>query len=182
MHSGASGEAPMTRVVAPHEPHAPILNRTRPEVRVPVALEASGGPAADILLVENNEGDIFLAQEALKDSALEIRLHVVRDGVDARAFLRREGPHAAAPRPKMILLDLNMPRLSGREVLQQIKQDPELMTIPVVVLSTSSTAEDVRLSYELHANCYITKPPELSAYLDMVKDIERFWLSQVDLP
>jgi chemotaxis family two-component system response regulator Rcp1 len=139
-------------------------------------------PLVDILLVENNEGDIRLAEEALRETDFDATLHVVRDGIEALDFLGREGPYADAPRPSLILLDLNMPRLGGREVLERIKEDDELKSIPVVVLSTSSAQEDVELSYQLHANCYFTKPPELNAYLDMVQNIERFWLQLVDLP
>jgi CheY-like chemotaxis protein len=139
-------------------------------------------PLVDILLVENNEGDIRLAEEALRETDFDATLHVVRDGIEALDFLSREGPYSDAPRPSLILLDLNMPRLGGREVLERIKQDDALKSIPVVVLSTSSAREDVALSYQLHANCYFTKPPELNAYLDMVQSIERFWLQMVDLP
>lgn len=142
----------------------------------------NGLPLVDILLVENNEGDIRLAEEALRETDFDATLHVVRDGVEALEFLNHEGPYGDAPRPTLILLDLNMPRLGGREVLGQIKEDDGLKSIPVVVLSTSSASEDVALSYKLHANCYFTKPPELNEYLDMVKSIERFWLELVDLP
>jgi len=155
---------------------------THLEVAVDAGRQAHADLAADVLMVENNEGDIFLAEEALKESASTVRLHVVRDGVQALAFLRREGIHRDAPRPRLILLDLNIPRLSGREVLFEIKSDHDLKTIPVVVLSTSADQEDVRLSYELHANCYITKPPELGEYLRMVHAIEHFWLDLVNPP
>jgi chemotaxis family two-component system response regulator Rcp1 len=138
--------------------------------------------SADILLIENNEGDICLTEEALKEGDGRANLHVVRDGVEALAFLRHENGYEEVPRPSLILLDLNMPRLSGREVLTRLKADSGLCAIPVVVLSTSSAIEDVQLSYQLHANCYFTKPSDLNEYMAMVHNIEQFWLKQVDLP
>ncbi len=137
---------------------------------------------ATILLIENNEGDICLADEALKNGGIPVRLHVVRNGVDALAFLNRTGAYKAAPRPALILLDLNMPRLDGREVLARIKTNDALKAIPVIVLSTSSSREDVLRSYELHANCYLTKPTELSEYLELVHAMKQFWLQMADLP
>jgi CheY-like chemotaxis protein len=128
-----------------------------------------------ILLVEDNPGDVRLTQEALKEGDLPNQLHVVKDGVEALAFLRREGVHADAPRPDLILLDLNLPKKSGREVLEVIKQDDGLKRIPVVVLTTSDAKTDIVQVYDLHANCFITKPVDL-------EDIEEFWFSIVQLP
>lgn len=136
----------------------------------------------EILLVEDNPGDTDLAREALADSKLVNRLSVVDDGEKAMAFLRREGVYADAPRPDLILLDLNLPRKDGREVLAEVKTDPDLKRIPVVILTTSRAEEDVLRSYNLHANCYITKPIDLTQFMKVVKSIESFWLSIVVLP
>lgn len=136
----------------------------------------------DILLVEDNPGDADLAREALEGSKMNNRLHVVNDGEKAMAFLRREGQYLDTPRPELILLDLNLPRKDGREVLAEIKSDPHLKSIPVVILTTSRAEEDVMKSYNLHANCYITKPIDLNQFLHVVKSIEEFWLSIVVLP
>jgi chemotaxis family two-component system response regulator Rcp1 len=136
----------------------------------------------EILLVEDSPGDVRLTQEALRDGRLNNRLHVVPDGVDAMAFLRREGKHADAPRPDLILLDINLPRKSGHEVLEEVKTDPSLSLIPVVVLTTSDAEEDILRSYRLHANCYITKPVELDKFLRVIQSIEHFWVSIVKLP
>ncbi len=136
----------------------------------------------EILLVEDNPGDVRLTSEALKEGKVRNRLYVAQDGVDALAFLRREGEYADAVRPDLILLDLNMPRMDGREVLAQIKDDEELKRIPVVILTTSKAEEDVMRSYNLHANCYITKPVDLDQFLDVVKAIEGFWMTIVKLP
>jgi CheY-like chemotaxis protein len=138
--------------------------------------------ALEILLVEDNPGDVRLTREALKEGRLEKNLNVAPDGVEAMSFLRREGDYAGAARPDMILLDLNLPRKSGREVLAEIKGDVELRRIPVVVLSTSGSEEDIIGSYELHANCYVTKPPDFERYLEAVKTIEEFWLCTARLP
>lgn len=138
--------------------------------------------AIEILLVEDNPGDVRLTTEALKDSKMHNNLSVVEDGVEALAFLRREGKYADAPRPDIILLDLNLPRKSGREVLEEIKQDDELKRIPVVVLTTSQDEHDILATYNLHANCYITKPVDLSRFITIVKNIENFWFSIVKLP
>ncbi len=138
--------------------------------------------AIEILLVEDNLGDIRLTQEALRDSKLKNNLSVVQDGVDALAFLRREGTYTDAPRPDLILLDLNLPRKDGREVLAEVKEDAELKRIPVVVLTTSDDEKDIFTSYDLHANCYITKPVDLNRFIDIVKTIEGFWFQIVKLP
>jgi chemotaxis family two-component system response regulator Rcp1 len=136
----------------------------------------------DILLVEDNPGDVRLTEEALREGKVKNRLAVVKDGVEAIAYLRCEGEYAEAVKPDLILLDLNLPRKDGRQVLEEIKADPELRVIPVVVLTTSAAEEDILKSYNLHANCYITKPVDLEQFLKVVKTIEDFWLSIVRLP
>jgi two-component system, chemotaxis family, response regulator Rcp1 len=136
----------------------------------------------DILLVEDREGDVRLTQEAFKDSRVLNRLHVVKDGIEALAFLRRERQYSKAVRPDLILLDLNLPKKNGQEVLAEIKQDPDLKRIPVVVLTVSKAEEDILRSYNLHANCYVTKPIELEQFLKAVRGIEDFWLAIVKLP
>jgi len=136
----------------------------------------------EILLVEDNPGDVRLTQEALREGKVRNHLHVAADGVEAMAFLRREGQHARAPQPDLILLDLNLPKKGGREVLAEIKEDPDLRRIPVVILTVSKAEEDVLKSYNLHANCYITKPVNLDQFLEVVKSIEDFWLTVVMLP
>jgi two-component system response regulator len=138
--------------------------------------------AVEILLVEDNLGDIRLTQVALKDSRIANTLNVVKDGVEALAYLRREGQYENAARPDMILLDLNLPRKDGREVLEEIKTDDSLKRIPVVVLTTSSADEDILRSYNLHANCFITKPVDLNSFVTIVKSIEHFWFQIVKLP
>ena len=136
----------------------------------------------EILLVEDNPGDERLTREALKEGKVYSNLHWVKDGVEAMEFLRRQGKHASAPRPDIILLDLNLPKKDGREVLQDIKNDPELKRIPVVVLTTSKAEEDVLRTYDLHANCYVTKPVDLEKFIVVVKSIDVFWLTVVTLP
>ena len=143
--------------------------------------ESLGRPI-EILLVEDNPGDVRLTIEALKEGKVRNRLSVARDGVEALAFLRREGAHATAPRPDLILLDLNLPRLDGREVLAEIKVDARLRRIPVVVLTTSKAEEDILRTYDLHANCYINKPVDLDQFISVVRSIDDFWLSVVRLP
>jgi chemotaxis family two-component system response regulator Rcp1 len=138
--------------------------------------------AIDVLLVEDSPGDVRLTREAFKDAKVHINLHVASDGAEAMAFLWREGKHANAPRPDLILLDLNLPKKDGREVLAEIKESPTLKSIPVVVLTTSASEEDILKSYQLHANCYITKPVDLDGFLKVVKNIDSFWLSVVKLP
>lgn len=138
--------------------------------------------AVEILLVEDNPDDVDLTIEAFKESGSRSHLHVVEDGVEALAFLRRRGAHRQAPRPALILLDLNLPRKSGHEVLREIKTDPDLRRIPVVVLTTSAADTDVARSYQLAANCYITKPLDLDAFLSVVRLVDRFWLDIATLP
>ena len=139
-------------------------------------------PAVRILLVEDNPGDVRLTREALKEGKVRNNLSVARDGVEALAFLRREGEYAAAPRPDVILLDLNLPRKDGREVLEEIKADPALRSIPVVILTSSDAERDIAQAYALHANCYITKPVDLDQFITVVKSIEDFWFTIVKLP
>ncbi|HSN27793.1 MAG TPA: response regulator [Kofleriaceae bacterium] len=136
----------------------------------------------EILLVEDNAADVRLTEEALKEGKVRNNLHVARDGMEALEFLRRQGKYANATRPDLILLDLNLPRRDGREVLAEIKDDPELKLIPVVVLTTSSAEADILKSYKLHANCYITKPVDLEQFVSGVKSIDDFWLTVVRLP
>ena len=136
----------------------------------------------EVLLVEDNPGDARLTQEALREGKLRNTVHHARDGVEALAFLKHEGAFHDAPTPDLILLDLNMPRKDGREVLAEMKQDPRLRLIPVVVLTTSEAEKDIIKSYELHANCYITKPVDLYKFIEIVQAIENFWLSVVTLP
>ena len=137
----------------------------------------------DILLVEDNPGDVRLTKEALKEGKVRInKLHVVMDGMEALAFLRRQGKFSDVIRPDIILLDLNLPKKDGREVLAEIKNDPDLRRIPVVILTTSKAEEDILKSYDLHANCYITKPVDLNQFITVVQSIEDFWLTIVKLP
>jgi CheY-like chemotaxis protein len=135
-----------------------------------------------ILLVEDNPGDVRLTIEAFKDGKVFHTMHVATDGVEALAFLRHEGQYVQAPRPDIILLDLNLPRKDGREVLQEIKGDDNLKRIPVVILTTSAAEQDILESYNLHANCYITKPVDLDQFLKVVHWVEDFWLTIVRLP
>ena len=139
-------------------------------------------PRIHVLLVEDNPGDVRLTTEALREGKIPHHLHVVSDGVEAMAFLRREGPYADAPRPDLILLDLNLPKKDGREVLGEIKADENLKRIPVVVLTTSQAEEDVLRTYELHANCYITKPVDLQQFIAVIRAIEEYWLAAARLP
>jgi chemotaxis family two-component system response regulator Rcp1 len=136
----------------------------------------------EVLLVEDSPGDVRLTREAFNDAKVHIKLHVVADGTEAMAFLAREGEYANVPRPDLILLDLNLPKKDGREVLEEIKQSPTLKSIPVVILTTSASEADILRSYRLHANCYITKPVSLDGFLNVVKSIDSFWLSVVQLP
>jgi CheY-like chemotaxis protein len=140
------------------------------------------GRAIEILLVEDNLGDARLTFEALREAKVTNRLSHVRDGVEAMAFLRREGAFASAPRPDLILLDLNLPRKDGREVLSEIKHDERFRRIPVVVLTVSQADEDILRAYNLNANCYITKPVDLDQFIKVVRSIENFWLTIVKLP
>jgi len=140
------------------------------------------GITIEVLLVEDSPGDVRLTQEAFRDANQSILLHVASDGVEAMAFLRREGVHAQAPRPDLILLDLNLPKMDGREVLAHIKEDDNLKTIPTVILTTSDEESDIVKSYQLQANCYLTKPVQLDAFESLVKSINDFWLTKVKLP
>jgi len=136
----------------------------------------------EILLVEDNPGDVRLTREALKESKVAVNMRIASDGVEALAMLRRERQYADQPLPDLILLDLNMPRMDGREVLRQIKTDEKLRLIPVVVLTTSAAEKDILQAYGMHANCYITKPVELDQFMEIIKSIEGFWLTVVRLP
>ena len=136
----------------------------------------------EVLLVEDSPGDVRLTREAFKDANKTIHLHVAVDGVEAMAFLRRVGAHSHAPRPDLILLDLNLPKMDGREVLTLIKQDDDLKTIPTVILTTSEAEADIVKSYQLQANCYLNKPVQLDAFEALVKSINDFWLTKVKLP
>jgi chemotaxis family two-component system response regulator Rcp1 len=140
------------------------------------------GEAIEVLLVEDSPGDVRLTREALKDAKVHISLHVATDGIEAMAYLERTGMYVSVSRPDLILLDLNLPRKDGREVLKEIKESPSLRTIPVVILTTSSSDADVLQSYHLHANCYISKPVDLDGFLKVVRSIDNFWLSVVKLP
>jgi chemotaxis family two-component system response regulator Rcp1 len=143
---------------------------------------ARAGKPVEILLVEDNPGDVRLTIEGLKEGKVNNNLYVVEDGVEAIAFLRREGKYSEAVRPDLILLDLNLPKKDGREVLTEIKADKDLRTIPVVVLTTSEAEQDILKAYTLHANCYITKPVDLEQFISVVSSIEDFWFTIVKLP
>jgi CheY-like chemotaxis protein len=136
----------------------------------------------EVLLVEDSPGDVRLTQEAFHEANRTIRLHVAVDGVEAMCFLRREGHNSDAPRPDLILLDLNLPKMDGREVLALIKEDPSLKLIPTVILTTSDSEADIVKSYELQANCYLSKPVQLEEFEALVKSINDFWLTKVKLP
>src|SRR5271170_4582179 len=136
----------------------------------------------EVLLVEDSPGDVRLTQEAFHDANRSVRLHVASDGVEAMAFLRHQGAHSQVPRPDLILLDLNLPKMDGREVLAQIKEDESLKTIPTVILTTSDAEADIAKSYQLQANCYLTKPVQLDEFDGVVKSINDFWLTKVKLP
>jgi CheY-like chemotaxis protein len=136
----------------------------------------------EVLLVEDDPGDVLMTREAFEDHKVQNQLHVVNDGVEAMAFLRREGEHADAPRPDLVLLDLNLPRMDGREVLNAIKSDPDLASIPVVILTTSEAEEDVLRSYSLHANAYVTKPVDFDRFIKVVRQIDDFFVTVVRLP
>ena len=136
----------------------------------------------EVLLVEDSPGDVRLTQEAFEAANVAVHLNVATDGVEAMAFLRREGIYANAPRPDLTLLDLNMPRMDGREVLAQIKKDEKLKMLPIVILTTSDSEGDIVKSYQLHANCYLCKPVQLTAFEGLVKSINDFWLTRAKLP
>jgi chemotaxis family two-component system response regulator Rcp1 len=145
-------------------------------------LIGENGMPINVLLIEDNPGDVRLTQEAFREANRAIRLHVASDGVEAMAFLKREGHHADAPRPDLILLDLNLPKMDGREVLGHIKEDENLKLIPTVILTTSDAEADIVRSYQLRANCYLTKPVQLDDFEALVKSINDFWLTKVKLP
>ena len=136
----------------------------------------------EVLLVEDDPGDVLMTREAFQDYKLHNQLHVVSDGAEAMAFLRREGEYAGRPRPDLVLLDLNLPRMDGRQVLEAIKSDPELASIPVVVLTTSENEDDVLRSYSLHANAYVTKPVDFSRFIEVIRQIDDFFVTVVRLP
>jgi CheY-like chemotaxis protein len=136
----------------------------------------------EVLLVEDDPGDVLLTKEAFADNKVKNNLNVVSNGEEAIAYLRRQGPHAEATRPDLVLLDLNLPRKDGREVLKDIKADPELRSIPVVVLTTSEADEDILHSYDLHANAYVTKPVDFDSFIRIVRQIDDFFVSVVKLP
>lgn len=138
--------------------------------------------AIEILLVEDNPGDVRLTQEALEENKICNKLHVARDGVEAMKFLRKMNGYKDAPRPDLILLDLNMPKKDGREVLAEVKADEKLRSIPVVILTTSDADDDVAKAYQMYANCYIRKPIDLNRFIEVIKIIENFWLTIVQLP
>jgi CheY-like chemotaxis protein len=140
------------------------------------------GRQIEVLLVEDDPGDVLKTKEAFEDYKLKNHLHVVNDGAEAMEFLRRRGDYVDAPRPDLVLLDLNLPRMDGREVLQAIKSDPELSSIPVVVLTTSEAEEDVLRSYSLHANAYVTKPVDFERFIQVVRQIDEFFVTVVRLP
>jgi chemotaxis family two-component system response regulator Rcp1 len=150
---------------------------------MPIAKNVGGsGMPLEVLLVEDNAGDVRLTREAFLEANVSVSLHVAVDGVEAMAFLRRQGPHMNARRPDLVLLDLNMPRMDGREVLAHIKRDEGLKSIPTVILTTSEAEGDVMTSYQLQANCYLTKPVQLDAFESLVKSISDFWLINARLP
>jgi two-component system, chemotaxis family, response regulator Rcp1 len=138
--------------------------------------------ARQVLLVEDNPGDVRLTREAFRECEIRIRLHVAADGQEAMEFLKREGAHALAPRPDLILLDLNLPKMDGREVLTRIKSDDELKAIPTIILTTSESEVDIVLGYQLQASCYLTKPAQLEEFESLVKGIVDFWFTKVRLP
>jgi CheY-like chemotaxis protein len=140
------------------------------------------GPVIQVLLVEDDPGDVLMTREAFEDNKVANALHVVSDGAEALAFLRKEGEYADAPTPDLVLLDLNLPRVDGREVLAAVKADDELRQIPIVVLTTSESEEDVLRSYELHANAYVTKPVDFDRFIEVVRKIDDFFVSVVRLP
>lgn len=145
-------------------------------------MTAVAGRPVEILLVEDNQPDVELTMEALEENKVRNNLHVVSDGEAAMDFLYRRGLYSEAPRPDLVLLDLNLPRKDGREVLAEVKADEGLKTIPVVILTTSQAEEDILRSYQLQANCYVTKPVKLSEFIKVVQSIDNFWLSIVELP
>src|SRR6202034_156581 len=147
-----------------------------------MSLIGDHGMPIEVLLVEDSPGDVRLTQEAFREANRSINLHIASDGVEAMAFLKREGANANAPRPDLILLDLNLPRMDGREVLAEIKSDPNLKTIPTIILTTSESEADIVKSYQLQANCYLSKPVQLNAFENLVRSVGDFWLTKVKFP
>lgn len=145
-------------------------------------MESEVSRQVEFLLAEDNPGDVRLTQEALRDSKIRNNLNVVTDGVEAIAFLRRQGKYANAPTPDVVLLDLNLPKKDGREVLAEIKSDPVLKRIPVVIITSSEAEQDILRTYDLHANCYVSKPVDLDQFIKVIQAIENFWLTIVKLP
>ena len=154
----------------------------RPGIRILMVSVTITSRPGDVLLVEDNPSDVYLTQVAFKRSSAETQIHVVEDGIQAMAFLRQEGPYASAPRPDLVLLDLNLPRKHGHKVLREIKEDPDLKGIPVIILTTSTAEADINLCYEDHANCYIAKPVDFDQFEKVVREIETFWFQCVKLP
>ena len=150
-------------------------------MKIPRSIGDEGRPI-EVLLVEDSPGDVRLTHEAFRDANKAIRMHVASDGVEAMAFLKHEGGYEDAPRPDLILLDLNLPKMDGREVLSQIKMDDRLKTIPTIILTTSESEADIVKSYQLQANCYLTKPVQLEAFEGLVTSINDFWLTKAKLP
>ena len=157
-------------------------NVHKPQTRMSPNPNASPGEPIEVLLVEDSPDDADLTIDALRNGRVRNRITHVEDGVAAMAFLRREGKYADAPRPDLILLDLNLPRKSGREVLAEVKQDPDLRRIPVVIMTSSDDEQDILAAYNLYVNCYVTKPVDLDQFIGVVKSIEQFWFSIVKLP
>ena len=153
-----------------------------PQTRSQPMSSATRGEPIEILLVEDSPDDADLTMDALRDGRVRNRITHVEDGMQAMAYLRREGKYADAPRPDLILLDLNLPRKSGREVLAEVKQDPDLRRIPVVIMTSSDDEKDILAAYNLYVNCYVTKPVDLDQFIGVVKSIEQFWFTIVKLP
>lgn len=147
-----------------------------------MASDATTDRAVNILLVEDNPADVNMMRETLDESGMAVELHVVSDGEEAMEFLHREGPFAAVPRPDLVLLDIGLPRKNGLEVLSEVKGDPALRRIPVIILTTSKAEEDILKSYDLHANAYLTKPVHLDGFLQLVRSIKEFWFGSAKLP
>jgi chemotaxis family two-component system response regulator Rcp1 len=157
-------------------------NAHKPQARMTPSPNAHRGEPIEVLLVEDSPDDAELTIDALRDGRVRNRITHVEDGMQAMAFLRREGKYADAPRPDLILLDLNLPKKSGREVLAEVKQDPDLRRIPVVIMTSSDDEKDILAAYNLYVNCYVTKPVDLDQFIGVVKSIEQFWFSIVKLP
>jgi chemotaxis family two-component system response regulator Rcp1 len=143
---------------------------------------SQGNPAFELLLVEDNPGDVYLTREAFRQGRIPLRLNVASDGEEAMRYLRREAPFQNAVRPDLVLLDLNLPKKDGREMLAELKADPELRQIPVIIFTTSESNQDIRRAYNLHANCYLTKPFEADVFMKKIQSIENFWLTMARLP